>query len=124
MALNVRAGLNAVSSGMCCVAVGDDTLARGAFQVSLGSKLTLPDTDEPTEKKIENYTNTLASVKEIAAIFTAMGQQGHAPKEFVEKANVALYVLIDTLGKRVEALKTLMGSTEITANALVPPKSA
>ena len=124
MALTLRAGQNAYASGFCCVAIGDDTSARGAFQVSLGTKLTLPDDpslDTP-EKKIEGFTTGANTVREFIAIYSAMGEQGHASAEFVEKANSALNILLDTLNKRIEALRVLSGTTSIST-APAPPAS-
>jgi hypothetical protein len=89
----------------------------------LGTKLTLPDDpNETTEKKIEVFTVGINTVREMSAIYSSMGEQGHASAEFVEKANNALAILLDTLNKRIDALKLLNGSTAISApSASVAP---
>ena len=99
MALCIAIGSNAVARGMCCVAVGDDTSAIGAFQVSVGPKITisLSTTSEELQVAISNLQSHIE-------IFTKMGEQKHAPEAFVKSAVLAIQNIIKVLQLQIKEL--------------------
>jgi len=105
MAYNISIGNNARAAGLCCIAVGDDTLARGAYQIVVNhEKLTLPDTIS-----VEDYERNLMLLEDNILTFNAMAQQGFAPVDFATRAEKLLTEVIKTIKTHVEALKQRNG---------------
>jgi hypothetical protein len=90
----VAVGTNAYVHGICCLAVGDNTVARGAYQVSIGEKVTIPDNLSKA-----SAIATFNEVKELKLTFQAMVRQKVAPPEFGVESTKALDVLVGTLEK-------------------------
>lgn len=73
----ISVGTNARTHGICCIAIGDDAFARGAYQVVVKDKLTIPN----------NLTKatavaTMQELKEMKLTYQAMVEQKVAPADF------------------------------------------
>jgi hypothetical protein len=94
--LSVAAGNNARCHGVCCVAIGDNIIARGAYQVVQSDVLSLPEL-KPDIKSL----NVWAEIKELKLTYTAMQEQKVAPGGFAERACEAINRLANEIEKRV-----------------------
>ena len=95
MALCIALGQGSKAAGFACISVGDGVVTRGAFQVKLGSQLTLPNlTTEEIEK-------TIASLTDLCLTYQALSEQNFAPPEFGENATRAIQTIIDVLEERM-----------------------
>ena len=113
----VTVGTNARTHGICCLAIGDNTLARGAYQVSIGEKITIPN-----ELTKSSAVATLTEIKELKLTFNAMVEQKFAPPNFGVEAAKALDLLASTLEKHFG--KNLEGLVEDLKKEVVEEKSA
>lgn len=106
MALSVQIGENTRVSGLCCVAVGDNLEVRGAFQVKLGTQITLPAPGsvkkEHLKETINIFERSARELRELILTYKAMGEQKYAPQEFVEQAEKAILVALDVIANKVE----------------------
>ena len=98
--LNVAIGNGALANGFCCVSVGDGSITRGAFQVRMTEKLSIP-----SEITVQNLDNTVAALQDLCLTYQAMVEQNHAPAEFAVRAKAAIDVAVDALiAKRLKWL--------------------
>lgn len=99
----ISVGTNARVHGICCIAVGDNTFARGAYQISIGEKITIPN-DLTKAMAIA----TLHEIKELKLTFQAMCDQRVAPAEFGPNSAKAIDFLAAAIekhfGKNLEEL--------------------
>ena len=78
------------------MAVGDDLVARGAYQVFIGKTVTLP--DSLTNDQIYQY---LQALNESNLIYQALVEQKVAPADFAEKASKAIFVACEALKRKI-----------------------
>lgn len=100
---SISVGTEARAHGFCCIAVGDNTSARGAFQVSVGDKVTIPnDTTKATA------VATLVEIEQMRLTYKAMCDTKFAPAEFEAASSKAIDHLKNVLekhfGKNLEGL--------------------
>lgn len=91
---SISVGTNANAHGFCCIAVGDDTAARGAFQVSIGEKVTIPN-----ETSKATAVATLHEIERMRVTYKSMCEQKFAPPEFASASSKAIDFLRDVLEK-------------------------
>lgn len=118
----IAVGTNARTHGICCIAVGDDTFARGAYQVSIGEKVTIPNDLSKSQAVI-----SMQEIKELKLTFQAMVDQKVAPRDFGTESARAIDLLMATLekhfGKGLEGLvediknETVTAALALAANA-------
>lgn len=114
--LNVAIGNGALANGFCCVSVGDGSITRGAFQVRMTEKLSIP-----SEITVQNLDNTVAALQDLCLTYQAMVEQNHAPAEFAVRAKAAIDVAVDALNRK----KAQMVAATSTATTDTPtPVSA
>lgn len=114
--LNVAIGNGALANGFCCVSVGDGSITRGAFQVRMTEKLSIP-----SEVTVQNLDNTVAALQDLCLTYQAMVEQNHAPAEFAVRAKAAIDVAVDALNRK----KAQMVAATSTATTDTPtPVSA
>ena len=108
MALCIALGQGSKAAGFACISVGDDVVTRGAFQVKLGSQLTLPNlTTEEIEK-------TIASLTDLCLTYQALSEQNFSPPEFGENATRAIQTIIDVLEERIPKV-SVVADTSVPA---------
>ena len=91
MSLVIQIGSGAVAKGICCVAIGDNTVARGAFQVNFNKTINIPN----VEKRV--IVDILDSVKDMNLTFSVMAEQKHAPSDFALKADEAISYFVTSV---------------------------
>jgi hypothetical protein len=94
--LNVTVGNNARTHGVCCIAIGDDTTARGAYQVSVGERVSLPN-----DMTAAFAVATIQEVRELKLTFQAMVDQRVAPATFGTESTRALDILVSAFEKHL-----------------------
>jgi hypothetical protein len=118
MALCINIGQNTKASGMCCVAIGDDLDVRGAFQVKLGTQITLPGVGsikpEYMRETVAIFQKSSNDLRELLLTYKAMEEQKYAPANFVIEAEKAIYVVLDILANRMaEMVKNFPEEKEV-----------
>lgn len=88
--MNIQLGNGAVATGFCCISVGDSAVSRGAFQVSITSKLTFPDSVSADALEV-----LIGQLKDNVLTYQAMVEQKFAPREFFTRAKAAVDIAID-----------------------------
>ena len=99
----IALGKNAKSAGFACISVGDDVVTRGAFQVKLGTQLTLP------EMTVEQIEKTINSLTDLCLTYQALSEQNFAPPNFGEEATRAVQTIIDVLEERMPKVSVVEG---------------
>jgi hypothetical protein len=100
MALCISIGTGAYAAGLCCLAIGDNTKAIGAFQVQTCEPVTFPPVSAAKKEEV------IASLQKLSDVYLAMGQQGHAPLKFVDEARYAIKYAIEKIKiAKVEVLQ-------------------
>jgi hypothetical protein len=100
MALNIEIGEKAKAKGICCIAIGDNTSAYGAFQVDVGKTVTLP-----AGISNEQYEKVKSDLDNLVLVYKAMNEQKHAPVEFFAKAECAISTLKTLLDQEMARTK-------------------
>jgi hypothetical protein len=98
MALTIQIGKNAVAKGLCCIAFGDDIVARGAFEVEVGPSVTLPvQTLDP-----DAIAKSIAEVEDLRLTYAAMAKNKRSPPDFGEKAERACTLILKMFRSELE----------------------
>jgi hypothetical protein len=90
--MNIAIGANSKADGLFCIAIGDDAIARGAFQVVITDNLSLP-----KKMKASDVNKLVDRLKDFRLTIFAIVEQKFAPKEFGPKASSALAKLISII---------------------------
>ncbi len=90
--MNITVGTNARVHGICCIAIGDNSLARGAYQVVVTSPITIP-----SDITKEQAVATITEIREMKLTYAAMVEQKVAPAAFRDKSAVAIDKLVNVL---------------------------
>lgn len=95
----IEIGVGSKARGIGCVAVGDYTEARGAFQVNIGESITIP-VISPDKIKIliDQLTDSILTYNELS-------KTKYAPELFGRKAEAAIRIVIDILEARLVSLE-------------------
>jgi hypothetical protein len=99
---SITVGRESQAHGLCCISIGDNSVTRGAFQVNVTDKLSLP--EGLTAEKLDIVVQEVENLRETYKAFVAQGFPLATP-EFLEKANAAIEVLlgaIDVYKKNIE----------------------
>jgi hypothetical protein len=84
MSFTISLGNGTRAAGFACISVGDGADTRGAFQVDVQSKLTLPSMTRDQAQEIVD------SLLDMLSTYEAFERQGFAPAGFAEKAKYAI----------------------------------
>lgn len=90
--LCISMGIDARTHGICCIAVGDGAVARGAYSVVVLDKVTLPN-DLPKDKAVAS----MLELREMKLTFRAMVDQKVAPPRFADESSAAIDKVWDLL---------------------------
>jgi len=112
----VAIGSKAKALGICCVAIGDDVVARGAFQVITGTHLTLPDlfgvcecnAGNKCECEAKHIISIISILKDNILTYYALVDQGFAPKKFASDAENAINIVLHILDERLRKLVPIL----------------
>lgn len=98
--LSVSIGAGSSAKGFCCVSVGDGVNTIGAFQVKVGSSLTVP-----SDITVENIETLIVQLKDMNEQYQAMTAQKFAPADFGKRAAIAVASAIRGLEQKRDALR-------------------
>lgn len=90
----IEIGVGSKARGICCIAVGDNTHSRGAFQVNVGEMVTIPAI--PLERTIL----FIEELKDAILTYHELSKTKYAPDLFGKKAEAALQIVIEILQAR------------------------
>ena len=112
--LSVQLGNGARSSGICCLAIGDGALARGAFQVEVRSTLSFP-----SDLTVEGIDHLTSQLQDMVLTYQALEEQKFAPEGFGVRSKAAIDIAVDLFARHratlVGALVDAKGKEEASA---------